>query len=127
MSHFVVFPLFALLLAGQRGWQPHRDSASRGIIAILTASRATIGLAGFGFVAVFLLSALRTWTSRKAVVALLGAIALAALTPLALSSLETSICCPAPISEDYDEREALMTAAATMLSDTPMGIGANNL
>ena len=125
VSYFVTLPFFALLLAGQRGWQPAVTPLAGAIIAVLTASRATLGLTGIGFVAVFVLSALRRWTHRKALVSLVGAIAIAVLIPLGLSSLERRFTV-APISDDYDERAAFEKAAAMILVDHPMGIGANN-
>src|SRR5262249_31706501 len=58
MLHFVMLPLFALLLSGQPGWQTSITPLTGGIIATLTASRATVGVGGFGIVAIFLLSVL---------------------------------------------------------------------
>jgi O-antigen ligase len=120
----VVFPFFALLLAGERGWWPVITPLAGAIIAVLTASRATVGLIGLGLAVVFVLSAVRRWTAQKARVALFGAIAIAVLAPLALSSLDKRFAA-APLS-DYDERAALVSASAMMLADRPMGVGANN-
>src|SRR5262245_21330478 len=125
MSHFVVFPIFALLLAGQPGWMPAVVPLAGVFTAVLTTSRATVGLAGFGYAAVFMVSVLRQWTSRKARVALVGAVIIAALTPLALSSFERRFAVEARW-QDYDERAAFEQAAAMILSDHPMGVGANN-
>ena len=125
VSHFVVFPLFALLLSGERGWQFVLAPIAGVIIAVLTASRATVGLMGSSLVLVFTLSVARRLTARKAAIALVGAVSLAVLSPFAISSLEKRFAA-APLSEDYDERAALERAAAMILSDHPMGIGANN-
>jgi hypothetical protein len=38
VSHFVLFPFFALLLAGERGWWPSATSLAGGVIAALSAS-----------------------------------------------------------------------------------------
>ena len=123
-SHFVIFPFFALLLAGERGWWPVVTTLAGAIIAALTASRATIGLVAVGLTLVFALSAVRRWTVQVTRVALLAPVALAVLSSLALSSLQERFTAQ-PLSE-YDERAALITASAMMLSDRPMGVGANN-
>jgi O-antigen ligase len=124
-SHFVVFPLFALLLAGERGWQFVVTPIVGVVIAVLTASRATVGLMGSSLVLVFTLSVSQRLTAQKAAIALFGAVSLAVLSPFAISSFEERFA-TAPLSEDYDERAALEKAAAMVLSDYPMGTGANN-
>jgi hypothetical protein len=124
-SHFAVFPLFALLLAGQQGWQSIIVPAAGAIVAVLTASRATLGLNAAGLFLVFSFSAMRRWSSRKAKVMLLGAAVVVGLTPIALSSYEHRFAA-VPLSEDYDERAAFERAASMVLSDHPLGIGANN-
>jgi O-antigen ligase len=127
MSYFVVFPAFALLLAGQRGWLLALVPLAGAIIAVLTTSRGTIGMASFGYAAIFLLSALRRWTARKALVALIGVVAIAALAPLAFSSFERRFALEARWADpEYDERAAFEKAASMMLADHPMGVGANN-
>ena len=126
MSHFVVFPWMALLLAGQRGWQPAAGPFSGVIAAALTASRATVGLAGIGSLGLFLLSATRKWTSRKALVAG-GAIAAALLVaPMVLSSFERRFEEQSAHEGSYDERTAFQKAAESMLADHPLGVGPNN-
>jgi O-antigen ligase len=124
-SYFVIFPFFALLMAGQRGWLTAITPLAGTIIWVLTASRATLGLGGFGLIALFIVSALRKWTARKARVLLFGAVILAILIPVGLSSLETRFAAN-PLADDYDERAVLIDVAAKILSDHPMGIGANN-
>ncbi len=125
MSHLIVLPFFALLLAGQRGWFTIVTPLAGAMIWVLTASRATLGLGGLGLVLVFVVSAWRKWTARKARVLLVGIALLAGLVPLAVASLETRFAAN-PLSDDYDERVILNDAAALILSDHPMGIGANN-
>jgi O-antigen ligase len=124
-SHFVVLPLFALLLAGERGWQTIVGPVAGAIIAVLTVSRATLGLAGAGLALVFGLSAIRRWTAQKTRVLLIGAAALVALAPIAISGFERRFAAE-PIVGDYDERAAFERAAALILSDHPLGVGANN-
>jgi O-antigen ligase len=123
MSHFVVFPFFALLLARERGWLPAAATLAGVIVQLLTTSRATVGLAGFGYGTVFLLSAMRKWTSRKGQVLLIGTATLAVLAPVAISSFDRRFA--VQDFGDYDERAAMERAAAMMLSDYPLGVGAN--
>jgi O-antigen ligase len=125
VSHFVTFPSLALLLAGQRGLQPVVASIAGLITAVLTVSRATIGLFGIGFVGLFGLSAVRRWSGRKAIV-LAGSLALAALAaPLIISSLQARFDQQQRTLQDYDERAAFERAAGMIISDHPMGVGAN--
>jgi O-antigen ligase len=129
MSHFLILPFFALLLAGQRGWLLVAVSLAGAILTVLTTSRATIGLAAFGYLAVFMLSILRGWTSRKAHVALFGAISLVVLIPLTLSSFENRFSQQEMVNADIfvdDSRATMARAASMILSDHPMGIGANH-
>jgi O-antigen ligase len=124
VSHFVVFPFLALLLAGYRKSAALATSLSGALTAVLTASRATIGLAGFGYVVLFSLSIVRRGTRWKALVGLVGVGAVAFLALLASSSLERRYA--ASRITEYDERAAFETAAASILADHPMGIGANS-
>jgi hypothetical protein len=124
MSHFVIFPLFALLLAGQRGWQPVVGPLAGMISSILTVSRAAIGLNGLGLVLAFVLSALQGWTSRKAVIALFGAAMIAVFLPIMLSTIQERNV--AELEESVDTRTAFARVAAMIFEDHPMGIGANN-
>jgi O-Antigen ligase len=123
MSHFVAFPSFALLLASQAGWQPLAGTLAGLAVQVMTTSRATLGLGGLGYAVVFVLSALRGWTTRKTLVLLLGAAAIAMLAPAVQSSFDRRFA--AEGSSDYDERGALEKAAAMVLSDYPLGVGAN--
>jgi O-antigen ligase len=124
-AHFVVFPFLALLLAGRRGWEPPTVPTAGLVIAVLTVSRATLGLAGLGYVTLFLISSLRKWTRRKGILAAVVAVSLAALAPLAFVSLESRFTDMATTKE-YDERAAFEAAARMMLSDHPLGVGAND-
>jgi O-antigen ligase len=125
ISHLIVFPFFALLLAGLRGWLPLAVVVAGAVIEVLTTSRATIGLAGFGFASLFALSALRQWTFRKTMVLLMGAAMIALLVPLAISSFEQRKLGNDEVSSD-EERSAYISAAEMMLSDHPFGVGPNH-
>jgi O-antigen ligase len=124
VSHFVIFPFFALLLAGRPGRFPIIISLAGAIIAVLTTSRATVGLDVFGYTLVFILSAWRRWTPRKALVAAISVMAAAVLAPVAVSSFDTRFA--GDQIDNYDERAALEKVAAMILDDHPMGIGANS-
>ncbi len=124
VSHFVVFPLFALLLAGQPGRLQALGILAGIVTAVLTASRATLGFAGVGYVELFLLSAWRKWTSLKAKVLMMGVLLAVVVAPLALWSLERRFAA-VPLAQDYDERAAFEKAASMIVFDHPMGIGAN--
>jgi O-antigen ligase len=121
MCEFGLFPFFALLVSGRGGWLSLAVTLASSIIAVLTVSRAAIGLAGLGFAAVIVISALWEWNSRKALILLFGGAALLALTPLALSSIEQR---DIRLSSDF-ERMLLNKEAANILSDHPFGVGAN--
>jgi hypothetical protein len=128
MSHFVILPFFAMLLAGQRGRMPLVVSIAGAILTLLTTSRATIGLAAVGYVAVFALSILRGWTSRKATIALVGALSLLVLVPMTMSSFAQRFGLQTTENTDFfvdDSRVTMARAASMMLSDHPMGVGAN--
>jgi O-antigen ligase len=124
MSHFIVFPFFALLLAGRGGRLPAAVVLAGLIVQVLTTSRATLGLAGLGYGVVFVFSALQRWTYLKALVLLVGIAMSAVLAPLALSAIAERGA--NQLEESNDERIVLQAAAAMMLSDHPMGVGANN-
>ena len=127
ISHFTIFPFFALLLGGRRGWLPPAVLTAGLVVQVMTTSRGTIALGAFGLVTVFLLSALRRWSSRKAQLLLAGVAAISVLGPIAASSIQERFGGQESIifAED-DERIRLKEAAAAMLSDHPMGVGANN-
>ena len=126
VSHFVIFPFFALLLTSRSGWLPAIVSLSGAFITALTASRATVGLNAFGYLAVFALSLSKLGAnfSRKIIIGFAGLAALVVLVPLAVSSLEDRFAKDQQYASD--ERSALNDAAAMILSDHPMGIGPNN-
>lgn len=125
LAEFVVLPVFALVLAGWRGWQAPIVLFSGIVVAVLGASRATLGLMGLGFVILFMLSTVRAWTPRKTKILAIGAVVIAIAVPLALSSLSERFGTQS-ITETHDDRAAFISAASMMLSDYPMGVGANH-
>jgi O-antigen ligase len=123
--NLAAFPLLALWLSGSRGWEFTFGPVAAILTAIMTASRATIGLGAAGYALTFCLSALQGWTRRKATFALVSVISLALLLPFALTVLNARFEAN-PLSPDYDERAAFQNAALAMLADHPFGVGANN-
>jgi O-antigen ligase len=123
--NFAIFPLFALWLAGKRGWEFIIGPLAGAAIAIMTASRATIGLCAAGLALTFLISAVRHWTSRKGLFALTGLLLLALLVPAAIGVLDSRFAAQ-PLSDEYDERAVFQSVALAILQDHPMGVGANN-
>jgi O-antigen ligase len=82
-----------------------------------------------GYAVVFILSAMRQWTSRKALILLVGVVTMGAVVPLVVSSFQTRFAAEgasAAAGDDYDERGAYKTVATMMLTDHPMGVGANH-
>lgn len=124
MSHFVVFPAAALLMSGKRNWAAIGGPIAGTFAAILTASRATIGLAGPGYLATILISIVRRPDQRKVVVAIAAIVGLAIAAPLASGALNDRFEAK-PLQTDYDERAAFETAAKLIIADHPLGVGAN--
>jgi O-antigen ligase len=125
ITHFVVFPWAALLFAGQRGVRPWLGPMAGLATVVLTVSRGAIGLAAVGYGLLYLLSAWRKWTPRKAFLLAGGAMALLSLMPIVISSFEKRFAHD-PLSSDYDERAAFIKAARLMITDFPLGVGANS-
>lgn len=125
MSHFVVFPAVAMLLGGNRSWAAITGPVAGMTAAILTASRATIGLAGPGYVLTILISIARKPTQSKFTIAGIGVIGLAIAAPLAMATLRDRFEA-SPLQQDYDERAAFERAAKMIVADHPLGVGANN-
>lgn len=128
ISQFVIFPFFAAILGGRRGRLAPAVVAAGLVIAVLTASRGTIALDFLGLATVFVLSALGQWTPRKAKVMWAGVAVTAVFTVFAASSLQQRFQGGAGLglSEEDGERLRFKMAAAEMLADHPMGVGANH-
>jgi hypothetical protein len=124
MSHFVIYPSLALLLAKKSEWTALVGLCVGAGAVVMTASRASIGLAGAGVVLLLALSIARQATARKGGIALSAAALVALATPLAISSLERRFD-RAPLQTAYDERAAFEKAARLMIADYPGGVGSN--
>lgn len=125
MVHFVLYPSFAMVLAGERGRQFLAGALAGPLTMILTVSRAGIGFAAMGLGMLFLMSAVRRWTPRKIIVLMVGGLGAAVLVPFAIASLDERFA-ETPVPDDYDERAAFERAASMISADHPFGVGANN-
>jgi len=123
-TYFVLYPSFALLLAGRKGWQPVVGVFTALIVVVLTASRATMGFAAIGLLLILMLSIKRGLTARKITLALCGVLGLLVIVPAATMSLEGRFGKAAVFKTD-GERNALEASASAILSDYPLGIGPN--
>lgn len=128
IANLVLFPQLALMLATP-GNILRASGIATGFASItLLASRGSLALGFVGAAFTFLLSTMKNATGRKARFAMLGAVGMAVLIPVAIASLESRFK-GAEISftgdGEEDERERYKAAAAEMLSDHPMGVGAN--
>lgn len=124
ISHLVVFPSFALLLVGRGGRLPAAIVLSGAIVEVLTASRATIGLAALSFALIFIISALRRWTPRKARILFIGLVAITVLAPVAVMKIEVRG--GNDVVSSDNARTAMENAAKLLISSYPLGVGANN-
>lgn len=120
---FVVFPTIALMLGTRRILLPGATLCAALIIAVLGGSRATMGLLAIGVVMTLVFSIQHKKTSRKNAFAGMLALLLVAAVPAMLwaSNRRTDA---AKASSDY-ERTAMKEAARMMITDHPLGVGAN--
>jgi hypothetical protein len=127
MIHFVAIPAFALVLSGRAGLLL-TAAASLGIVVdVLTTSRGALGFSLLGYSLVFVISSLRSWTPRKRTVLMAGLAGLVVIMPIAISSFDKRFEEQSTlVSSDYDERAAFEKAAGLMLSNNPLGQGANH-
>lgn len=124
--HFVMYPFFALLLSGVRGWQPKTIPAIGFIIVIFTTSRASLGFAVIGLTAMTLFYAVvRPWTPQLTRVIASGVLVALLIIPLAVRQFEYRFS-GLGVTEGDGGRGTLNDAARMVLEDHPLGTGANN-
>lgn len=126
VTHFVLFPQVALLLAGQRGWQVAATPLAGIVVVVLTTSRAALLFAGLGLVLIYAISALRHWTLRKSLIGIAGGLVLLAFAPIVVASFQKRFEANPLTEDEYDERAAFKRAAAFILHDNPFGVGVNH-
>lgn len=123
VAHFITIPCFALLLARDRSWPSYLAPVSGWIVAALSGSRAALGLAALGAGLLLVVSTARRLTSWKAKVGTVLAIVAVASLPV-FASLQTRTV--AEYASSNLDRAAHDAAAAAIVADHPLGIGANN-
>lgn len=126
VTHLVVFPHLALLMAGSRKIQTIAAPLAGAVVAVLTTSRAALLFVGFGFVFLYMVSVARRWTGRKAMIGGACLVIAAAMAPLVISSFESRFEANPLMEEEYDERAAFNRTAALILQDYPFGVGVNH-
>lgn len=127
ITHFVALPVFAVMLSGEAGWLLIAAAPIAIAVYVLTTSRGALGFSVLGYGTIFVLSSLRKWTTRKRTVLVTSILAGLLIIPVAVSSFDRRFADQAEIvSSDYDERAAFEKSATLMLSDNPLGQGANH-
>ena len=124
-SHFALFPLLGLILAGERS-KLIGAGVLGGLIAVaLGGSRATIGLTAVGMILLLVLSVARRPTTRKLQIIGGTALVFALVAVLAFSTLSSRFGGRNDALHSDSERLSLARAANSMIDDHPMGVGAN--
>jgi O-antigen ligase len=130
ITNVVLLIMVASLLAGDRPTNRWIGAGASLLVSAVTGSRGVVGFAFMGLALSYFLSLFQGFTGRKAKLGVLGAVAAAILVPVAMIQLQQRFDRQGSLgidSEDvYDERAAYNAAAAEMLSDYPLGVGANN-
>lgn len=120
----VVMVPIAHVVAGGRSRLAALAAASGLLVALLTVSRGALLFFGAGSAAVYLLSALRWSTVRKAIIGFAGLLLLPAFVGAAYLTIG------ARSAEEQDRSLALRgqyeSAAAMMLAEHPLGVGPNH-
>lgn len=124
VSELVVLPLLGAVLGGDR-----RPIVLAGIVAALiciagSGSRGTLGIAGGAIILLAITSLIRNANGRKFGMVALGAVALAAITPFAIGTLNDRFKGGTFVTEET-ERKSFENMALAMAQDHPFGVGAN--
>ncbi len=125
VSNMIMLPLFGLFIIG-RSRLGGIGALSGIVIAALSASRATLGLAAIGCSGIFLLSLLSGRAVRGGKIALLVLVVLVPMAPLTIAAMNYRFEALETDSGGYDERAAFRKAAFLMNEDHPFGVGSNN-
>ena len=125
ISNGLVMPFVAILLVRPSLVRHWIVPLAGLVVCLMTVSRATLGMYALGWSLLFLISLIRYWSLQK-LWALLACLAVVAIAVPMAQSLFVSRFQATPLDADYDERAAFIKAATMMLSDHPLGVGANN-
>ena len=122
MTHFALFSAFALLLAKRSTKWALMGFIAAVIVDLLTASRATLGLAAIGLVVLSLISIAKSSTSRKLAIMGAGALVIVAASPLAYSAIKSRQA-KNSVESSNAQRMAMKNAAFMIIKDHPFGTG----
>ena len=122
-SNMVTFPALALAIGGRRTLLPAITVAAGFVIAIVGGSRATLGLFAIGSVLTIFLSIRHRRTSKKFAFAGGAALLLLIATPVMFWALGQRS--EQDKISSNEERAAMKLAAKMMITDHPLGVGAN--
>lgn len=125
MSHFALFPLAGLMLAGDRSKLVTFGVLAGLVVVALGGSRATIGLTGVGLVLLLVLSTARRPTTRKFQIIGGATVVFALVATIASSTLAARFGRANDITQSDSERTSFDRAAHFMIENHPMGVGAN--
>ena len=123
LANIAVMAPLALILAGPTPLLTKLAPVAAVAGALFTVSRGAMLFLGTGSALVFLGSAFRRYTVRKAWICMIGLVLGAAFVPLALSTIESRKA--EERAESIEHRQRLEVAASLMLQEHPLGIGPN--
>jgi O-antigen ligase len=127
ISHMALMPAFAMFLAVRWPARALLGVIAGLIVVALTASRATVVLAGFGLMLTLLLSLGLRFTGRKVGVGIAALFLIAASVPLAQSALERRFEKQnSSFMKGDEQRVAFEKAARDMMATNPLGVGPNH-
>lgn len=127
VSHMALIPAFAMFLSVRLPRRALMGVIAGLIVVALTASRATIVLAGLGLMLTLVLSLSLRFTGRKAAVGLLALVMVAASLPLAQAALERRFQTQnSTFMTEDEQRLAFARAARAIMAEYPLGVGPNH-
>jgi O-antigen ligase len=124
LMNLVVMVPIARILAGPTPLVTKLAPVAAVLVGLFTVSRGTLLFLGLGSALVYLGSAYRELTPRKARIGLAGLLVVAAIVPIALRTIEYRA--PEERAGSMQVRGQLETAASSMLKDHPLGVGAGH-
>lgn len=122
--NLIVMVPVARILAGPTSLLTKLAPMAAVIADLLSVSRGALLFLGLGVALVWLGSALKESTPRKAWFGVCGLLVAAVIVPVAISTVESRTA--ADRSESLETRRQLQSAAAMMLDDHPLGVGASH-
>jgi O-antigen ligase len=126
VANFALVPCLTLWLVGRQTFWAVVGVGAALLLDFLTASRATLALAGVGIGVALFISCLKNLTGRKAAISGAFLLLCAVGGPLAWHSLmERRISSQNGVESSDTQRDAMKRAAWMVISDHPFGIGAD--